>query len=194
MENASKALIMAGSVLIAILILSLLIYAFNVFTEYQDSKDEIALIEDTSKFNEQFTNYDRDNVRGYELLSLVNQVIDYNKRRSNVTGSTNDENYDPITIKINLNTNDFNKTSLSKDSMDRVQVFLQDTYTQSDTNNVFGNIMDDMKKIEDCFGGSAAATNLAKSFDEIYNDTKNDDSRLDENRKKVKLDIFCKNI
>lgn len=101
MENTSKALIMAGGMLLAILIVSLLVYAWSLFSKYQSSQDDLADIEDTAKFNEQFTNYQRDNVKGYDILSLANKVTDYNYRKSE-SDRTNDENYVPITIVINL--------------------------------------------------------------------------------------------
>ena len=111
MENASKALIMAGGMLLAILIVSLLVYAWSLFSKYQSSQDDLANIEDTAKFNEQFTNYQRDNVKGYDILSLANKVTDYNYRKSESDG-TNDENYVPITIVINLT--DDNRKSLRR--------------------------------------------------------------------------------
>ena len=86
--------------LLAILILTLLIYAWNLFSDYQSSDDKLANIDNTAKFNQQFTNYDRDDVQGYELISLVNQVVDYNQRKS--TEGQNDEKYNPITVKIDL--------------------------------------------------------------------------------------------
>ena len=101
MENASKALIMAGGMLLAILIVSLLVYAWSLFSKYQSSQDDLTDIEDTAKFNEQFTNYQRDNVKGYDILSLANKVTDYNYRKSK-SNNTNDENYVPITIEIYL--------------------------------------------------------------------------------------------
>lgn len=109
MENASKALIMAGGMLLAILIVSLLIYAWSLFSKYQSSQDDLTEIEDTAKFNEQFTNYQRDNVKGYDILSLANKVVDYNYRKSNVDTAKNDEKYVPITIKIEFNDADLAK-------------------------------------------------------------------------------------
>ena len=92
---------MAGGMLLAILIVSLLVYAWSLFSKYQSSQDDLVNIEDTAKFNEQFTNYQRDNVKGYDILSLANKVTDYNYRKSE-SDRTNDENYVPITIVINL--------------------------------------------------------------------------------------------
>ena len=93
MDNASKALLMAGGMLLAILILTLLIYAWSLFSEYQSSRDDLADIENTAKFNQQFTNYDRDDVQGYELITLVNQIIDYNERKTEDTKNDNNVRY-----------------------------------------------------------------------------------------------------
>ena len=90
---AHLVLIMAGGMLLAILIISLLIYAWSLFSKYQASQDSLSEIEDVSKFNEQFANYERDGIQGYEILSLVNKVIDYNYRKSNAGDAKNDEKY-----------------------------------------------------------------------------------------------------
>ena len=102
MENASKALLMAGGMVLAILLLTLLLYAWNLFSDYQSSSDRLADIENTSKFNQQFTNYNRNDVQGYELISLVNQIVDYNERKSTDTQNNNSENNKPIKITINM--------------------------------------------------------------------------------------------
>ena len=165
MENASKALIMAGGMLLAILIISLLIYAWSLFSKYQASKDELADIEDTAKFNEQFINYDRKGVQGYELLSLVNKVIDYNYRMSNAEGAKNDEKYQPITIVIDFNGN---RKKLLRDSNNQNnKLFTSDLYKQSTTNNVFKDIIGTTHNIESRYGGADCATKIAKGIDGI---------------------------
>ncbi len=163
MENASKALLMAGGMLLAILILTLLIYAWNLFSNYQSSGDKLANIENTAKFNQQFTNYDRDDVEGYELISLVNQVVDYNERKS--TEGKNDEKYNPITININL-VNDENRQSFSKDSTNRL--ILRTTYTQNNASNTFKDLIDTANEIEAEFGGNDRASRIAKNYDSIF--------------------------
>lgn len=163
MENASKALIMAGGMLLAILIVSLLIYAWSLFSDYQSSQDKLTDIEDTTKFNEQFTNYDRDDVEGYELISLVNQIVDYNQRKS--TEGQNDEKFNPITAKIDL-VNNKNRESFSKDSTNRL--ILSIIYTQSNAINTFKNLIDTANKIEEEFGGSDYASKISKNYDSIF--------------------------
>ena len=163
MENASKALLMAGGMILAILIVSLLIYAWSLFSDYQSSQDELADIEDTTKFNEQFTNYDRDDVEGYELISLVNQIVDYNQRKS--TEGQNDEKLNPITAKIDL-VNNKNRESFSKDSTNRLISSI--IYTQSNAINTFKNLIDTANKIEEEFGGSDYASKISKNYDSIF--------------------------
>ena len=88
--------------LIAILMVTLIVYAIGKFSEYQSSRDKLANIENVAKFNEQFDNYDRKNVQGYELISLINKIIDYNKRFS--SDSVNNAQYSPIRITITIPT------------------------------------------------------------------------------------------
>lgn len=109
MENASKALLIAGGVILAMLLIAVLIFAWGKFSEYYDNQQSISEIEDVTEFNLKFTNYDRDDVYGYEILSLANQVADYNMRFSNYTASASDEgdrssknnqNYTPIKMTV----------------------------------------------------------------------------------------------
>ena len=73
MENASKALLMAGGILLVMLIIALLIFSWSKFTEFYSNDDELTEIDNISKFNLQFTNYENRDVYGYELISLANK-------------------------------------------------------------------------------------------------------------------------
>lgn len=118
MENASKALLMAGGVLLTILVVSLLMYAISMYSDYQQNQIRLAEIEDTAKFNQQFTNYERDDVLGYEVLSLANKVMDYNNRESNAlneNGKTvNDKLYPKISMNIKMYVNSGNSMKNDK--------------------------------------------------------------------------------
>ncbi len=76
MENASKALIIAGAILLSILIISLGILIFNQASEVTKSSNlnEIEVL----NFNEKFTNYEGSNVRGSEVNALLNRVAQNN--------------------------------------------------------------------------------------------------------------------
>ena len=135
MDNASKALLMAGGMLLAILILTLLIYAWSLFSEYQNSKNDLADIENTAKFNQQFTNYDRDDVEGYELITLVNQIIDYNERKTSDTQNNNSVKYNPIKITIDMvNPTLRKKLAYSNESN---ELILLDKYEDGDDSSYF---------------------------------------------------------
>ena len=101
MENASKALLIAGGILLAMLVFSLLLFARNNVSDYYASQEEFKDIKDVTKFNKQFTNYERTDVKGYELISLINSVIDYNDRKS--TQELNQDQGKPIDVIVNFN-------------------------------------------------------------------------------------------
>ncbi len=95
MENASKALIMAGSVLLALLVIGSLVLMFNSLsnlkTEEAASDEVLKLIE----YNKQIQTYNRE-LYGPELISLANLIQDYNYRQAEL------DTYDPITIQIDM--------------------------------------------------------------------------------------------
>lgn len=145
MENASKALIMAGGMLLAILIVSLLVYAWSLFSKYQLSKDSLSDVEDTAKFNEQFANYDRDDVQGYELISLVNKIVDYNYRKSKDEEAKSDDKYSPITITIDFGS-DANMKKLSYNSNNTLFTSSNFKYTQSQAGQTTKNPLENIIK------------------------------------------------
>ena len=171
MENASKALIMAGGMLLAILIVSLLVYAWSLFSKYQASKDSLADVENTAKFNEQFANYDRDDVQGYELISLVNKITDYNYRKSKDEEAKSDDKYSPITITIDFGS-DANMKKLSYNSNNTLFTSSNFKYTQSQarqtTKNPLESIIKTATDLENDWGGSDNATKIAKGIMAIF--------------------------
>lgn len=185
MENASKALIMAGGMLLAILIISLLVYAWSLFSKYQASKDSLADIEDTAKFNEQFANYDRDDVQGYELLSLVNKVIDYNNRKTSAEGAKSNEKYTPMTIVIDMESKTLREKLVQGNNENKL--FINNRYTISNTDNPFKTILETVKNVEQKFGGADCATKIAKSYDSIFLVDDNDEVKLNEAKNKFNL-------
>ena len=89
MENASKALIMAGGILIAILVIGALLLMFNNIGDYEKNKSSEKKSSQLAKFNEDFERYvNEDTIYGTDLISLANKIIDYNKKVEN-GGSSN---------------------------------------------------------------------------------------------------------
>lgn len=76
MENASKALIIAGAILLAILIISLGIFIFSQASEITKNSG-ISDVE-VLQFNEKFTSHEGSNVRGSEVNSLLSTIVQNN--------------------------------------------------------------------------------------------------------------------
>ncbi len=76
MENASKALIIAGAILLSILIITLGIMIYRQASGVIDSNamDEFAV----SSFNQKFTQYAGENIRGSNVNALFNAVVQNN--------------------------------------------------------------------------------------------------------------------
>ena len=83
MENASKALLIAGGVLLAILIISLLILTVNKISSFNTTREETVRTEQILKFNEQYEAFNKYNLLGTEIITAFNKVIDNNKKNPN---------------------------------------------------------------------------------------------------------------
>ena len=94
MENASKALIIAGGMLIAMLIVGLLVWGFGRIRETQQTQVDQESIQEITDFNERFEAYNRTTVRGYQMISLANLVYDTNSRFTEADG------YNPVTVTV----------------------------------------------------------------------------------------------
>ena len=91
MENASKALIIAGAILLAILLISLGIMIFN---QAQDTVTNSGMTEaELTSFNNKFLKYEGDAVKGTMVKSMVQEVKAANQNAS-----------DGVSISVYLNT------------------------------------------------------------------------------------------
>lgn len=74
MENASKALIIAGAILISILLISVGILVMNSTSGVQDEMTSQMDSTQKQSFNAQFTNYAKSNAKASEVKALYNIV------------------------------------------------------------------------------------------------------------------------
>lgn len=132
MENASKALIIAGSVLIAILVISLLVVFYNNIKEFQNANHQVDISEQISEFNKQYDVYYRDNLYGSDILSIANKVVDYNIRESG------EEGYSKVDTVVKF------KTGLSPNGEKLIDS--KKTYNAQELNNISQNLE---KKVSD---------------------------------------------
>lgn len=79
MENATKALLIAGGVLIAIIIITMFIMMFNRLSNIQNEQEEQQKIEQLAAFNAQFEAYNKKAMYGTDVITLINKVVENNK-------------------------------------------------------------------------------------------------------------------
>lgn len=100
MENASKALLMAGGILIALLVISALILMFNQISVFKQSETSNEKNTQLAKFNMDFEKYlDDKGVSGSDIVSLANKITDYNSKSGTIHDVTNSVDY---SIKMSL--------------------------------------------------------------------------------------------
>lgn len=81
MENASKALIMAGGVLVAIIVISIGVYLFANYSNLNSSYEENLSTAEVQKFNVNFTKFkDRNDISIQEIITLVNFAKHYKEQ------------------------------------------------------------------------------------------------------------------
>ncbi len=177
MENASKALIMAASVLIALMIIGALILMFNGLSSYQEVGQQNTREDQVIAFNSQFETYNRKNVRGSDLYSLINRVVDYNRRKSTEGKGTNDEGqylaYEPMTIKFTISPLE----GLTADNKTN-QLIKQEIYTISSTTNDFKNVYSTVENLESKYGGKQTMQNLCTAINKIFITSTNTKDRV----------------
>ena len=89
MENASRALVMAGGMLIALMIVGALVLLFANLSNYQNQRGNQELQSQIVDFNNQFMPYDKQNLTLMELKSLYNMIQNNNKENENMEITTN---------------------------------------------------------------------------------------------------------
>ena len=110
MENASKALLIAGGMLLLILVASFATLLFRRMGSqtsefYKDMSDT-----EIFEFNQQFFNYERSNLRIQDVVSVINLARDANKRE-----------VVPVIVKVYFQGNDSLETNVDGSlKLDRV--------------------------------------------------------------------------
>ena len=196
MENASKALLMAGGMLIAILTITLLVMMFNRIGIFYSNEDNVASEEEIVKFNLEYEAYNRDDVRGTELFSLLNKVANYNDRKSNIGNEGSNVGYEPIEVTINLGNNLKGFTADGEDP----KLITKKTYTEKTEKSTFrSELKTNLNSIISKYGENNLE-NLSKSITKIFisNDSTQErkDNAIDSYNKlslvKNKIDDFSK--
>ncbi|MBR3249655.1 MAG: hypothetical protein IKF83_03030 [Clostridia bacterium] len=98
MENATKALLISAGVIFAVVIFSAMFYIYQMVSGYYQSKESNLTTEQLAQVNDEFSVYQRD-LTGFELVSLINKVVNFNKDKADGEG------YSKITVKVKIPNN-----------------------------------------------------------------------------------------
>lgn len=139
MENAAKALLIAGAVLIAILMLSLFAYLIQKTGQSTSSLYSIISPDEISRFNQKFYKYEgRADLKIQDVITIVNLAIDNNKREKKST-----------TIKVIINGNDWADVSKTLNQNEKLKSEQEKSYTCTSINtNSTTNLVDEITIIE----------------------------------------------
>lgn len=102
MENASKALLMAGGLLAGILVITSLTIMWSKMSGVKASQSGNVKTEQLAEFNATFDSYANETVMGTDILSLFNKVVSNNQKRDDDVLLSNIQ-YEPITIVVSYN-------------------------------------------------------------------------------------------
>ena len=134
MENASKALLIAGGVMIAILILSIVMYLVATYKEVGETHQDISLENEVKSFNSNFTKFiGREDITAQEIVTIINYCQEY------------EESYETAPKIEVLNASSYNISKIKRDLIEFITV-------SSDNNwkfacNVESVVYDDKGKV-----------------------------------------------
>lgn len=86
MENAAKALQIAGGVLLSLIIIGALVYGYQHLSELEQIREDAEGTAKATDFNGDYEVYNRSGLYGSELLSLANKMEDYNIKQAEEQG------------------------------------------------------------------------------------------------------------
>lgn len=83
MENASKALLIAAGILMAMLILSIAVFLFAHYAKIGEEYEQAQIVKEVEKFNNNFTRFEgREDITAQEIVTLYNFVQEYNQENA----------------------------------------------------------------------------------------------------------------
>ncbi len=169
MENASRALVIAGGVLLSLIIIGVVMFAYRGITSLQKEKDISLSNEQVSKINEQIEKYTKKSViYGSEVLSICNAIEDYSRKYPESEG------YPKITAIIKI----------KADGKNDVELFFKDEYNDEEYNDEQYNSTQRLKgdydsAIETRDDKGKISMSNGKTIEELYNFLKTDSQKLD---------------
>lgn len=160
MENASKALLMAAGVLMSLIIIGAFMLMMSYLNGYQGEVEQSKKDAQLTEFNILFDSYNRQNIRGNDMISLMNRIVDYNNRKP-------DEGWPQFNVQIDISDDIRKKLKYNED--ERYRYIKSSSYNQGSITNIVGDgkgKTSDIQEIETKYEAKYAAQ-LAKQISNI---------------------------
>ena len=172
MENATKALLIGAGMLFAVVVVSMVLYTYNQITTYYNSKQDEQEVKQQAEFNIEFSAYDRDDVTGFELVSLINKIINYNAQNVVDEGlgfDNTDKYWTKMEIKFTITDKNLVEGELFKEGKkETINGSAGRTFDSeySNTNTKIEKIMDDMHELENTYS-AGVLSKLVSNVDSL---------------------------
>ena len=133
MENESKALLMAATVLVGVLLISLAVYLFTIFGNFSADMTKELTQKDIDEFNAQFTKYEsyqnastgewENTCRAQDIVTIANIAKDNNSKYNYTTADANTGYY---YIKVTVKQGHSRIDNFEAKTLDDYKKFLKD--------------------------------------------------------------------
>lgn len=80
MENASKALIISAEILLGVLLLTLMVYAFHAMGSFSDTVDKNIETKTIAEFNTKFERFQNKNLTAQDVVTIINLAKQHNEK------------------------------------------------------------------------------------------------------------------
>ena len=80
MENATKALIMVANLMLAVMVLSVIVYFYQNMKALPQEQETARMIEETRKFNLEYEVFDKNLMYGVDVISALNKAASNNEK------------------------------------------------------------------------------------------------------------------
>lgn len=136
MENASKALLIAGGVLIAMVIASFGVYLYGVFHSHSENLLAAMSEKEVNEFNAKFQAFENRELTANEIISIVNLVRENNTNSENqisINWNINSDIFDVFNYRLDVGR--FNNSYISNEELQRKNsLFIKDFSMNIDSN------------------------------------------------------------
>lgn len=79
MENSVDALQIAGGLLIAVLLITLIVFVFRSVSRMENTKRDLEVSQESAEFNKKFLAFDKSSMYGTDVISVLGMAISNNK-------------------------------------------------------------------------------------------------------------------